>query len=205
MTDISESYERRRPLLALAAQLLEKQARDALDGIPHVDRIAFRSKGAKSFLDKAEENGYKHPLVEIEDQVAGRVLVFFIEDIDVVVSALRKCFNEAESQRKAPKDESAFGYESHHLVCMIPPHCIPRGWDAQPDMPKTFELQVRTLFMHAWAEPSHNIGYKSETDLPRHIQRELAWAASSAWGADQALQRILNWHRERSKKESAGG
>jgi putative GTP pyrophosphokinase len=195
--EITESYERRAPVLVALAHRLETATRDALHGIPHIDRIAFRAKQRDSFVAKAlsTEKEYEHPLVEIEDQVAGRVLVFFVDDIDFVVTALRRRFNEVESRKKEPKDDAAFGYESHHLVCMIPPDCEPKGWAGIDDPPKTFELQVRTLFMHAWAEPQHDLGYKTAAEMPRDIRREWAWAAASAWGADQALRRVLEWHR----------
>jgi ppGpp synthetase/RelA/SpoT-type nucleotidyltranferase len=58
-------------------------------------------------------------------------------------------------------------------------------------MPSTFELQIRTLFMHAWAEPQHDMGYKAAQELTREIRRELAWIAASAWGADQAYDRVF--------------
>lgn len=57
-------------------------------------------------------------------------------------------------------------------------------------MPETFELQVRTLFMHAWAEPQHNLGYKSPGDLSKEHRRHLAWIAASAWGADRGSRRL---------------
>jgi hypothetical protein len=36
----------------------------------------------------------------------------------------------------------------------------------------TFELQIRTLFMHAYVEPQHDIGSKAARDLPREIRKE---------------------------------
>lgn len=195
-TVLTNEFQKRETLLGQLAVNLQRETVDALDTLKHIDRVGFRAKGLKSFLDKAtdEDKGYTHPLVEIEDQVAGRVLVFFLPDIEIVIAALKQRFNEVESKRRSPKSELEFGYESHHLVCMIPPQCEPEGWSSQTDMPKTFELQVRTLFMHAWAEPQHDIGYKPDVEVPRDIKREWAWAAASAWGADQALQRVLNWH-----------
>jgi ppGpp synthetase/RelA/SpoT-type nucleotidyltranferase len=55
-------------------------------------------------------------------------------------------------------------------------------------MPETFELQVRTLFMHAWAEPQHDLGYKGPGDLTKLQKKRLAWVAASAWGADHELE-----------------
>lgn len=67
---------------------------------------------------------------------------------------------------------------------------IRTGWRDRHDVPDAFELQVRTLFQHAYAEPQHNVGYKPSVQLTREEQRELAWIAASAWGADHQLERL---------------
>jgi len=95
------------------------------------------------------------------------------------------------------KDEE-FGYESHHLICMIPPQAKHIGWNNLEDAPRTFELQVRTLFMHAWAEPQQDPEYKAAEDLPREMLRELSWIAAPSWGPDQAFERIVEWQKKRS-------
>jgi ppGpp synthetase/RelA/SpoT-type nucleotidyltranferase len=66
------------------------------------------------------------------------------------------------------------------------------------DAPRTFKLQVRTLFMHAWAEPQQDPEYKAAEDLPGDMLRELSWIAASSWGADQAFGQIVEWQKERS-------
>jgi putative GTP pyrophosphokinase len=57
--------------------------------------------------------------------------------------------------------------------------------------------------MHAYAEPQHNIGYKPTGELPRQIKRELAWIAASAWGADQAFERLNAWNEVQGKETKA--
>jgi ppGpp synthetase/RelA/SpoT-type nucleotidyltranferase len=175
----------------------------------HVDRIYFRAKSVSSFVGKVHKRAedaaagveregqrlvaYSNPLSQIEDQVGGRVLVFFRHDIADVVKLLTPgTFNTMEMQDKTPLKDSEFGYESTHLICHIPYELRPAEWDQEAPMPETFELQVRTLFMHAWAEPQHNLGYKAPTDLSRDERRQLAWIAAAAWGADDSLDRA--WH-----------
>ena len=196
-------YRQNLTILDQARERLESETRAALVGVAHVDRIAYRVKGGESFIEKAMDASsdppYSDPLVEIEDQVAGRIIVFFHADIEVVRERLTGTFNSIESSRRKPARDEEFGYESHHLVCMIPPQCVPQGWEARDDLPKTFELQIRTLFMHAWAEPQHQLGYKGSQDLPREVRRELAWIAASAWGADQAYGRVSGWAKGRPK------
>lgn len=82
----------------------------------------------------------------------------------------------------------------HHLVCLIPLEVKPNDWGTGHDLPSTFELQMRTLCMLAWAEPQHDVGYESVEELSREDKRELAWIAASMWGADQAFECIME-HR----------
>ena len=193
--EIARAYEARLPLLDAVAETLEQKAKDALDGVPHIDRIQFRVKSTKSFVVKANQQKedstpkYSTPLSEIEDQVAGRILTFFRSDIEVVKNLIEEWFGSVEHQAKEPSRSDAFGYVSDHYICVIQSHLLPSGWVEIDDMPTTFELQIRTLFMHAWAEPEHLIDYKG-ADLSPEIQRELAWAAASAWGADRILDEI---------------
>jgi ppGpp synthetase/RelA/SpoT-type nucleotidyltranferase len=187
--DLTSAYASRVPHLKELAAQLQALATDTLDGVPHIDRVTFRAKDTKSFIEKALDRGkaYASPLEDIEDQVAGRILVLFRSDIDVVLDALRQTFNPVESKRKEPEEEVEFGYESHHLVLMIPP--TQRPAEKETLLPVSFELQVRTLFMHAWAEPQHKLDYKG-SNVTREARRELAWIAASAWGADQSLDRL---------------
>lgn len=194
--NLGDLYESRRTLLNELASALEQEVKDALAGLERIDRIGFRVKGRDSFVEKAEDPdndpGYTDPLVEIEDQVAGRVLVHFLSDMPTVHNRLDGTFSTVERIERRPERDAEFGYESDHLICVIPPHVKPDGWSGRADVPGTFELQIRTLFMHAYAEPQHDMQYKNADDLPPAVRKELAWIAASAWGADQAYDRVNN-------------
>lgn len=198
--ELIQKYEATQPLLEELAAALKRETEAALSGVPHIDRIYFRVKAADRFVAKAldpdTEPPYSDPLVEIEDQVAGRILVFFLPDVEVVKEGLQGTFTTVESRHRRPEKDEEFGYESHHLICLIPPQTKPNGWATRQDVPTTFELQLSTLFMHAWAEPQHDLAYKGAMDLPREIRRELSWIAASAWGADQAFERVWSWQLE---------
>ena len=193
---LDELYLERLPILKRLARRLETETRKCLKNTPHVDRISFRAKTPQSFLQKAnnEKKTYKQPLIDIEDQVAGRVIVFFVEDILLVAEQLRSTFVTLEEEAKKPATDDAFGYESHHFTFALPPIDLPAGWKELKKKPAVFELQVRTLFMHAWAEPQHDIGYKDQgfLDAARENRRKLAHSAAMAWGADQAFQQLAN-------------
>jgi ppGpp synthetase/RelA/SpoT-type nucleotidyltranferase len=200
--DLAALYAERFDLLAAASITLETRLAEQLAGLPHIDRVSFRAKGADSFLTKVTEahadNPYAEPLLEVEDQVAGRVLVLFADDEDAVTQAATQLFNPVEAIRHAPTKDAEFGYESFHSVFSIPDWALPEGWSARDDLPTMFELQIRTLFQHAYAEPQHDLGYKPSAPLTSNEKRELAWIAAGAWGADQALVRVRKQLDERN-------
>lgn len=189
---LAATYSARVPLLEELAQTLEAGAREALRGVEHIDRVCFRVKDLASFLTKAAKPKYGAPLAEIEDQVAGRAITFFRQDIPIVRERLTERFGRVEHETKEPAGPSEFGYESDHYVFVIPEHLKPDFWQGEPEMPTTFEFQIRTLFMHAWAEPQHDLGYKPGGAIDIETTRELAWVAASAWGADRMLSAIAS-------------
>jgi putative GTP pyrophosphokinase len=192
--DLTRLYEQRTELFeALAAQLHEALRAQLVD-VPHVDHISFRVKTPASFvakvLDRKNDPAYSEPLLEVEDQVAGRILVFFLDDVETVRTAIERLLIPVEAEHRQPDRSNQFDYESFHGVYGIPPPVKPHGWDELNDPPATFELQIRTLFQHAYAEPQHDVAYKPAVNLTNDDIRELAWMAASAWGSDHALLRV---------------
>lgn len=204
--DLGPAYSHRLALLETARAALERDTLDGITALEHVDRVSFRVKSTDSFLakalDPANQPPYAHPLLEIEDQIAGRVIVFFLRDIDLVRECLTQVFSTVERSRRQPDRDEEFGYESEHLICVIPPHVKPNGWTAHEDMPETFELQIRTVFMHAYAEPQHDMSYKRSMELPAEVRKELAWIAASAWGADRAYERVRVWREATARNDA---
>ena len=200
---LRQDYEARNGLLEKLAAKLQKETLEALADVEHIDRVHFRVKNPDKFIQKARDPRnkppYSDPLVEIEDQVAGRVIVFFLSDLREVQQRLEGTFTTVEYTHRRPEKDKEFGYESLHLICVIPPQVKPLEWGIHKDLPNSFELQIRTLFMHAWAEPQHDLEYKNASDLSPQSRRELYWIAASAWGADQAYERF--WSCQLSKRE----
>lgn len=189
--DWAEPYRDRVPLLEELRASLEPALVEALTDLGHIDRVTTRVKSVESFARKAGTDRYTEPLEEIEDQVAVRILVYFESDIARITDRINERFSPVEDFRHEPARDEEFGYLTHHLVLVIPNHLKPAGWEPMDPMPTTFELQIRTLFMHAYAEPQHDLAYKAPEDLPKDLRRQLAWIAASAWGADRAYESVL--------------
>ena len=72
----------------------------------------------------------------------------------------------------------------------IPEAILPVG--PSGSFPKFFELQIRTLFQHAWAEAEHDVGYKPTQPLKLEERRKIAFTAAQAWGADTIFQELFS-------------
>ena len=195
MTDAVTEYRARYDgHLQDAARRLEALIRDHLADAIHVDRITARAKDPDSFRVKAARESdsglkYPHPLTEIQDQLGARVVVYYLADVESVVALVRRYFQPIELADLVPESEWEFGYFGKHLVLALPRDVMPEGVEPG-SMPPFFELQVKTLFQHAWSEGNHDLGYKPTTPLTSEHQRCLAYAAAQAWGADRMFEEL---------------
>jgi hypothetical protein len=59
-----------------------------------------------------------------------------------------------------------------------------------------FEIQVRTLCMHAWAAISHYLDYKAEWDIPIHLRKGLNALSGLFYVADEQYEQLYNARQE---------
>ena len=193
MTQI-RSYEERYPSLLKVAKSLQTYLSGQLAHVQHIDRIQCRAKTPHSFHEKAAalaDGGrptYVAPLSQIQDQIGARVVVFYREDVRRVAEVLEPLFGVAEHQTLEPEPRS-FGYFGEHWVFALPNSIVPSQVDLDV-IPDFFELQIKTLFQHAWSEAEHDIGYKSRRKLSVDQQRLFAIAGALAWQADNVFTQL---------------
>jgi len=203
MNDLEQAYRlRRERLLVPAAERLEGFLRDCLSGEPRIDRISARAKSVDRFLEKAARQvggkpKYSDPLNQIQDQIGARIVTYYTDDVPRIAQAAEEYLRHIESRILAPESEYAFGYFGKHYIMLLPKDVIV---EQSSDLPPFFELQVKTLFQHAWSEANHDLGYKPGTELSAEQHRKLAFTAAQAWGADLIFSEL---HQESSA--SAGG
>jgi putative GTP pyrophosphokinase len=189
MKSLAERYSQRyRFGLVPVANTLERFLRDHLKRVGRIDRTTVRPKSLERFLKKAdkEENGkrkYSDPFNQINDQIGGRIVTYYLSDIDRIATNVLEICHPIEHQDLVPESASEFGYEGKHLVLLLPTDVLDDGTEQYA--PKWFELQIKTLFQHAWAEAEHDLGYKTDVELTRDQKRMLAFTAAQAWGADK--------------------
>lgn len=176
------------------AQELECQLIEFLSEDQYIDKISTRVKSINSFRCKIsriknDELKYKVPLKEVQDQIGARIVVYYKDVAESIYEKLQKCFNIVEATSVVPDEPSQFGYEGLHLICFIPSIIINK-YKTSADFPDFFELQIKTLFQHAWGQTEHGLGYKPDKKLLSEEKRKLAFIAAQSWGADTILSEL---------------
>jgi putative GTP pyrophosphokinase len=193
--EVKSDYTSIYPTLEKIAAKLEEQLTEILIATPNIDRVICRVKGIESFMaktNKQEKDGglkYAVPMREIQDMVGARVVVYYKTDVQSVRDIISEYYPTVEKVHIVPDDATKFGYEGFHMVCFIPNSIFSSR--ENPLVSNFFELQIKTLYQHAWSQSNHGLGYKPGTELSSDNQRMLAFVAAQSWGADKALAELV--------------
>ena len=176
-----------------AAAAAEFLVADALQDLPvelHV--VTGRAKHPLSLLKKLRSEGYTNPADEVTDQVAVRVITYYDDHVKPVVQRLSERFEVKPGESKDLSDRlplRAFGYRSYHLVVRAALDAL-AGSQAQALRGLWFEVQVRSVLAHAWAEIEHEVVYKSGSAMPDELVNRFAQIAANLQSADQEFIRL---------------
>ncbi len=197
MSDFQTIYpEHRAKILVPLATRLQEYVEQCLKGVSRIDRVSARAKAVERFVQKAlkaKADGtpkYSDPLSQIQDQIGVRIVTFYVSDVDRVSKIVETYLRPVEKQAILPESDSEFGYVGKHYILFVPTDLfdasIPRD-----KAPTFFELQIKTLFQHAWSEAEHDVGYKPTEALGRDQKRRIAFTAAQAWGADHIFNELF--------------
>lgn len=186
----------RQGTLVPVASKLEGLIHDYVRDQKRVDRVSARAKSIDSFMAKAAKTDskgapkYTDPLNQIQDQIGARVIVFYLDDIEPMSDRLLRYFVPIETRTILPESEWEFGYFGKHHIVALPSDAVPPDIPVET-APEFFELQVRTLFQHAWSEAEHDLAYKPLDSLSSDQKRRFAFTAAQAWGADRVFTELF--------------
>ena len=185
-----EAYDRALPSLRARGEHLQAElsALLAADAELKVHSVTLRIKSRASLADKlARPDRSYASLWSVTDLIGLRVIVYFEDAVDTIGKLLESNLpiDFAHSIDKRRRDSATFGYRSLHYVCRASPHAHEGATASELPREASFEVQVRTVLEHAWAEIEHDLGYKAGAAVPATVQRRLHRLAGLLELADQ--------------------
>ena len=189
-----EQYRALLPIYEQMAELISSKLKEIFDeaGIV-VASIEHRVKAEQSLAGKLQLKGSKYQSIhDITDLVGIRVITFYNDDVGKVASIMERLFDidwENSIDKRKVHEIDSFGYLSLHYICRIPESAY-----SNPEHPEVnqirFEIQMRTVLQHAWANMNHDTGYKSGVEIPKIYLRHMSRLAGMLELIDDEFSRI---------------
>lgn len=137
----------------------------------------FRCKDRQSLARKIGMPGKSYKsLYDITDIAGIRLTTYFADDVDRVADIIRNEFlidDDSSVDKRVQSDPDRFGYLSLHYIAKLS--------DSRVELIEyrrfgglRFEIQIRSILQHAWAEIEHDLGYKSVSGIPAEVKRRFA-------------------------------
>lgn len=152
--------------------------------------ISYRTKEIQSLIkkiqkkQKTKEYGYN----DLRDKLGIRIICPFISDLDIVDSFLKENFIIRKEEKKKEKiDFNKLDYQSNHYDVSVKEEIIAF------DKNFIFEIQVRTMNQHAWANSAHILYYKQDIELPDEMKHRIYRLLSLYELADEEFTKVNDY------------
>ena len=155
----------------------------------HAD-LSYRTKDIVSILKKIkkknETSNYKFE--DLTDKLGVRIICNYIDDITTIDKIIHNNFTVKKYDNKADELASnTFSYTSHHYDLQH------HKSNDEKRRGFVFELQLRTISQHAWANTAHELSYKPEIELPDKLKRKVYRLAALYEIADYELNSVNSY------------
>ncbi|MBD8205958.1 hypothetical protein IFU08_08100 [Microbacterium sp. CFBP 8790] len=204
---IAADYDKLSGVLGPMGIKIEGLIRDLVSSVGlTIVSVNHRVKSNVSATKKIDGSSGKYGTYgDLHDMLGVRVVTYLASDVDTVVDVLRANF-DVDEERSLDKltglDPDRFGYLSYHLVAKLDD--VRAGFaEWAPYRDVYFEIQIRSILQHAWAEIEHDLGYKSTSGIPAQLKRRFARLAGLLETADSefdAVSREVADHVERVRE-----
>ena len=156
-----------------------------------VHQIESRTKSYDSLSKKVSKKDKYKDLKEITDIVGIRVISYLESEVDVIDKLIRKEFkiDDKNSIDKRILQTNEFGYRSLHIVASMDSSRI-KLTEYKRYSGLKFEIQIRSILQHAWAEIEHDLGYKGKSTIPESARRSFNRMAALLESADIEFDRL---------------
>ncbi|MBY7894022.1 hypothetical protein KW455_17505 [Vibrio fluvialis] len=155
--------------------------------------VTSRVKDIESARKKSSNDKYKSP-TDIQDLAGVRVITYVEDEVKHVTDTIEKLFDidiNNSSNKSMDLGTDKVGYKSVHYVAKLKQdRLILPEYRQYTD--KCFEIQVRTILQHAWAEIEHDRNYKFSGELSSELTRRFKLVAGVLELADREFNSISN-------------
>ncbi len=188
LTALRTQWLAEQPTYKRLAEFVDDQLDMALRRRGLKARITHREKDAASFVKKAIRKGYDDPIARTTDKAGVRVVVFFIDQLNIVHTVIHDLFDVKNLENKLDTlKTNEVGYLSVHYDVQLKRSSEPSIQDL---LEKPCEIQVRTLCQDVYAEMSHVLAYKTELEMPPNILRQVHGMSALLEVADRQFQTV---------------
>ncbi|WP_294231649.1 (p)ppGpp synthetase [uncultured Chryseobacterium sp.] len=184
LNKILAEYRERYSLYSALGSKVEHLLRRSCRKIP-IHQITGRVKTKASLAQKIIKKDKYKSLNEITDILGLRVITYFEDDISKIEEVLNREFTVdwSNSVDKGHIEIDKFGYKSIHFILQVNDQKA-KSKEYADYKEIRFEIQLRSILQHSWAEIEHDLGYKSVTDIPEKAQRTFYRVAALLEQAD---------------------
>jgi len=185
-----DEYFRRRPAYQRLCDEAATQVRRMLEhrGVPFAS-ISGRVKSWHSMSERLSGKAVPPSqfMTRLKDTAGVRIVVWRPSDRTDIARDIHELFNVHET-KEASLRRSADGYSDDKYYCSLRP-----GPGVGKDVAGlTFELQVQTAMMNAWASAGHDLSYKAPFQLPDILSKRFALLAALMDLADDNMNALTD-------------
>lgn len=202
--EILADFDRKRSVYSSLAEMVSGLLQNLLldEGVV-LHAANYRCKDRHSLEGKLGRPGKSYACLEDITDIAGiRLTTYFADDVDRVAEILRRELeidDLSSIDKRLTSDPDRFGYSSLHYIAKLSEERIQlREYSRYKGI--VFEIQIRSILQHAWAEIEHDLGYKSASGIPADVRRRFARISGLLELADSefcAIREQLNSYEQR--------
>jgi putative GTP pyrophosphokinase len=209
--DFDIEYDQAVSRLPMFSQALEQLLHRLLEASSiQTHSVTSRVKSKESTLRKLQKADEERAISSLTDLAGIRVITYFPDEVDEVAKLIEQEFivdRDSSIDKRAILEPDRFGYLSLHYILQL---STSRSGLVEYQVYKDlkFELQVRSILQHSWAEIEHDLGYKSKAAIPKAVRRRFSRLAGLLELADDeflGIRKELAAHRATSESAISKG
>lgn len=188
--DILAKYEKDEKSFKMIRPVIESFLKENLPSLEILPQINSRIKDQISLFKKLTKKGTKYE--DTHDILGFRIVCHFPSEVDKVNQFIEKNFTVEHFEKKSDKLKyDQLGYTSDHFEVRIKSE-VQQFSEIREYSPLIFELQVRTLCQHTWADIEHALLYKQDMPLEEALKRRVFRLTSLLEICDQEFETVNN-------------